>query len=199
MTFPAAGDEEKFPATCSKAPGGLCYHLIKGQRAGQQQAATAAAPWGWELTHRCPARPGAPGMPSWDRQEDRPQPSLSPLLAGTQHPQGAQTPSNRSHGCRPTEKLAWGLSPFPSPGAGTLGCGEAAVPQSRPKLSLCSLARGGGWQPAVPDLPARRWHGQPAQVALCRGRLGPAACYAPGKGCVPATARGQERRQGAGS
>lgn len=59
----------------------------------------------------------------------------------------------------------------------------------------CSLTRAGGWQP--PPRPApHRWRGQPAQVALCHGRLGPAACGVPGKGCVPATLRSPEQCQG---
>lgn len=44
LTFPAASNEENFPATCSKAPGRLCYHLISVP--GRQRAATTAVPVG---------------------------------------------------------------------------------------------------------------------------------------------------------
>lgn len=142
MTFPAAGDEEKFPATCSKAPGGLCYHLIKGQRAGQQRAATAAVPWGWELTHQCPARPGALGMLSWDRQDGRLQPSPSPLLAGTQAP---------PKGLRPHQTTSMVADPGRSPHGGCR-CSPHQVP----------APWGAGRQPCprpTPGCPSAHWPG----------------------------------------
>lgn len=96
----------------------------------------------------------------------------------------------------------------PSPPLPPTGCGwqcqhpgmervrRVCPPLQLPAVPLLADPGGGDGSRLPPDLPPHRWHGQPAQVALRHGRLGLAACNAPGKGCVPTTAWGQEQSQG---
>lgn len=128
----------------------------------------------------CCSQPGRPGC------------TLSPLKGSGTSPQapGQQTPG------------------------GTCG-GAASIPSSSPLRDAVAPTRtergsraaptpvvplladpGGGMAAGSPRAPPRRWRGQPAQVALRHGRLGPAACGVPGKGCVPATLQGREQSRG---
>lgn len=117
----------------------------------------------------------------------RPGCSLSPLRAQKCPP--APSPWQQT----PAETCVGAATSPPLP---PVGCGwQCQPPQPCPPLRLSpgslTLVEGGdSSRLAPPDLPPRRWCGQPAQVALRHGRLGPAACN------VPATARGQEQSQG---
>lgn len=106
------------------------------------------------------------------------------------------------HSSRPQEKPKWGAAAIPS--FSPVGCrwqcqhpGMEQVSRAPPTLAvplLTDLGRGAGSR-LPPTSPPRRWHGQPAQVALCHGRLGPAACNVPRKGHIPATAQLRDKSQ----
>lgn len=84
------------------------------------------------------------------------------------------TPPKRTPGL-----ISVGAAPIPSFSSCQLPAPSMERGSHAPSL-LLSPARwaGGGQQPPSPG----RWHGQPAHVALCHSRLGPAACKAPTKG-----------------
>lgn len=117
---------------------------------------------------------------------------MSPLKGSGTSPQapGQQTPGGTCGGAAPIPSS----SPLRDAVAPTrTERGSRAAPA--PVVPLLADP-GGGMAAGSPRPPPRRWRGQPAQVALRHGRLGPAACGVPGKGCVPATLRGREQSRG---